>query len=568
MCLINLPAANQSTFFFFTYVPALSLLPLLALLILVMKRKLSPTPSDPEDQGFSAWDEPFKGSSLWEESSSIASSSNEVPLASEKGPSADWTRCANQGEPFKGSSSWRESSSITSQRFKGSSSWKESSSIACSSNEVLSATEEPWANETHPAKFPRRQSPSRRKRRKAIPKRMRHMTKNMTVWGDRWMSAVEPSTAGSQQGEIDPTGTYTVSTSPPPAYRKTPLPLSPVVMASSSSPTIRPLSSNFTPPEDPAPPSVSLGSPSLAEMLLFGSLDGVEPFDQLSDAIAGASSHIFDEGLSAFDFNAETSSSLSYNAHTAPPPFTSHLPDPISDSMALLNFHSHGPLAGLPSDANNSHITYPIHGTNAFSDWILPPTQQPSLPVNVAHFADGLNYNLALSFSYPSQNVSDFPTTAWASSNIQHHGGIGPSMSQLGGYSTLPMSTPPVYTGPYIPIPDRRSAVYQSSGSESPLAPYSRQSPQYYPHPSLSPLTTRTGSSGSLYSMDNHSPHSMPYSDFDYTYSSPHFTGSPSSSVYRGLEGYPSIIGNTSRTVPLPFYNAPPPRLDDSHWLM
>ncbi|KAJ7129149.1 hypothetical protein C8R44DRAFT_71415 [Mycena epipterygia] len=509
MFFITPPAVNQLTLPFTFVIPALSLTPLLALLILVMKRKRSPTPTDPEAQIS------FAGDTLFKETNSA----------------------------------------------------KESLSITTSENQ-------PSTNQIHAAKVPRTQSQPRKKRaRKAIPQRMLHMKKHMTVWGDRWLPSNQPSTAGSQQGEINPSGIYTVSRSPPPAYRTTSLPLSPVVMASnSSSPNLQPLSSDFKLVDDCIPPPLtSQTSPSFDEMFLFGDSFGLggggEIFGQLSKADPRLSYCTFEEDpLSAFNADAP-SFSLSHPSYNAPrdedvsffrPPssFTSPLPIAFSNSIPM-DFHSGTPFVNIPSSFNGSHAAYPVHGANSFSDWIPPPVEQHGLPLdNVAHFADDLTYNHSLAFSSPSQNPSNFSAAAWKGKarHTQYSGEVGQMIPLVAGYST-----PPMYTGhgsPYLAMSDGSySPVYQRSGSGSPVALYSGQSPQYYPHAPHSPLSTRATSSGSgasLYSMNNPSPHtrssnSMPFlseygDSFDYNYSSPHsavFTGSPSSvseSVYGGLE--------------------------------
>ncbi|KAJ7167740.1 hypothetical protein C8R46DRAFT_1034367 [Mycena filopes] len=407
-----------------------------------------------------------------------------------------------------------------------------------------------------------------RKRQKAIPDRMRHMRNN--VWGDRWMHAIPPSTAGSQQGELDASGNYTVSKSPPPAYRTTPLP-SPVGMTpNSSSPTPHHVSSNCKPNDDPAPLPVppQSPSPSFAEMFPLSDPFGDEIFEQFSKALdAEASSTPFEEGLSAFDLNAQSSYvQQSHNmtgiTSSFPPPTSS---DPLSNSMALLDLYSGGPLPVVSSNLNN---VYPYHGA---TDWLPPPPTQHGLPANnVVHYPDGFSY--PHSFSSPSHNVSDFPPAAWTPNGT----GTGHPIPLVGGYSTPPMYT--AHGSPYLGVPDGRySPIYQRAGSGSPLAFYPASSPPYYcaPHPPLSPLTTRTASSGSLASLfaidnNNNSPNSMEsmifsrvrgmssasdYGDLNYSGA---FTGSPGSgsSAY-GVEGtYPG--SSSSQTVPLPF-NPPPP---------
>ncbi|KAJ7462080.1 hypothetical protein FB451DRAFT_478773 [Mycena latifolia] len=284
MILISLPAANQATLLCTFVIPALSLVPLLALVILVMKRKrLPPTATDLEDQGS------FKKDALFE-----------------------------------------------------------------------GADEEPPT----PVKVLRSQSPPRKKlrARKAIPRRMQHMKNNMTVWGDRWLPAVQPSTAGSQQGEIDPSGMYTASRSPPPSYRTTPL--SPVVMPSGpSSPNPLPLSSDFKVVDDPAPPQPS--SPAFDKMFLFGDSFGLglaDSFAEFETADQGPAYSPFPEGPCGFDFTAEAPFSLSINTHPSynasagvpsfhsPSTFTPPHPDPFSNPLAPMEFHSGIPIANAPSN--------------------------------------------------------------------------------------------------------------------------------------------------------------------------------------------------------------------------
>ncbi|KAJ7018366.1 hypothetical protein C8F04DRAFT_391234 [Mycena alexandri] len=537
MCVINPPPFNQPTFLCTFVAPAFSLLPLLALLILAMKRKRPSTTSpDPESKGSSAWDA-CDGSTLG------------------KGKRRARSPSSGKGKGRARSPTWE---------------------------------------------VPAEESPPQRKRRKAIPQHMRHMRDNMTVWGARWMPATQPSTAGSQQGEIDASGNYTVSKSPPPAYRMTPS-ISPVVVtASSSSPTTHHLSSKFEtgdhgtplliPPRSP--------SPSLSEMFPFSDTFGEELFGQFSNALKAEPSSIpFTEDLSAFDFDAKSSFTFSNHlqpshnmtqitSSTHPSASFPQPSDPLTNSMALMDLYSGGPLPSVPSNFDNSRVAYPFHGA---SDWLPPPPTQHSLPVNnVAHYPDGL-YHSPLSFSSPPYNVSDFPTTAWTTSS--QRGETCHPISSVGGYSTAPMYT--AHGSPYLGVPDGHySPIYHRSGSGSPLALYPGPCPQYCPHPPLSPLSTRTASSGSLTSLfapiDNNSPNSiesmifsrargMSGSDYgDYNYSSPHsgvFTGSPSSvsSAHGGLEGsyprlegsYPRLEGSypnssTSQTVPLPF-NPPPP---------
>ncbi|KAJ7368917.1 hypothetical protein DFH08DRAFT_832650 [Mycena albidolilacea] len=400
----------------------------------------------------------------------------------------------------------------------------------------------------------------------------------MSVWGDRWMAAVQPSTAGSQQGEIQPNGTYTASRSPPRPYRKTtPLQLSPVVMESSSS---HHLSSDFASDfglfDDNStllPPTQGSHSQSFDDMFLFESpfcLDGGESFPDLSNAVAGPSSLAY----TALDFNAETRSCLSDAPH--PPTFSSvHLPSftPSPFSSAILDLFPESHLVSDPHPAP-APGTYPNHGT--FSDWMPPPAIPPI--DDVPRFMDELpTYNSPLSYSAPSQNAPEIVTAAW-SSNIHHQ-----TMPLVGGgYSTPPMSILPTYSGYHSPhsVPGNPPPFYHRSGSGSPLAVYSGQSPQYYPpsDPSLSPLVTRTASSGSvasLFPVDNYSPHTssemfsrtMPgleydYRDFEYSnhFSSPHsgaFTGSPNC-VSEGLEM--CYVGNGSRTstIPVPFRSTLP----------
>ncbi|KAJ7771018.1 hypothetical protein DFH07DRAFT_238817 [Mycena maculata] len=430
---------------------------------------------------------------------------------------------------------------------------------------------------------PRIQPPPR-KRRKAIPRRMLHMKNNMTVWGDRWLPAIQPSTAGSQQGEIDASGMYTISKSPPPAHRTTPLPLSPVVMTSSSaSPNPHPLSSDFKSGDDDAPPPFD--PPSLDGMFLFGGdtfgLSGGDSLAQLAGLDEGLSYCTFQENPPVFDFKAEVPSSLSHSTYNAspsiPPPsyFSTPCTGHFSDPMAAMDLS----LASFSSGLDNSQ--YPVPGAGSFSDWIPPLTAQSTLPLdNIAHFMDGLPCNSSLSYSSPSQNASDFPTAVWKTGGIQYPRGSNAAMPMVAGHSA-----PPMYTSlgsPYLAMAEGSySPVYHRTGSGSPMALYSGHPTQHYSHAgSLSPLVTRTTSSGSLasmYSMDNHSPISRrssesmmfsrpmsgysDYGDVDYNYSSPHsgiFTASPGSvsSIYGGgnESSYP-----VTRNIPLPFHNSPYP---------
>ncbi|KAJ7628094.1 hypothetical protein B0H17DRAFT_1218356 [Mycena rosella] len=444
------------------------------------------------------------------------------------------------------------------------------------------------------------QSPPRKKvrARKAIPRRMQHMKNNMTVWGDRWLPAIQPSTAGSQQGEIDPSGMYTASSSPPPSYRTTPL--SPVVV--SSSPNPNPLSSDFK--DDSAPPRPN--TPPFEKLFLFGDAFGSNFADSIGKFDNSDTDPAYDpypEGC-PFDFDAANARLVerAVEGFSFPP-----RPYPFPTPMAPIQFHSGIPTTNVPSDFINFHVTYPpVPGANTFSDWI-PPTAQPGLPLaNVALFPDGLPYNASLPYSSQSQNISTFPTV----SNVPYHDQVGCMMPMVAGYST-----PPMYTGhgsPYLAMSEGQySPVYHRSGSGSPTTMYSAgQLPQYYPPAPPSPFPTRTTSSGSIASMYNNSPHAMSgqllqyypgtplsplssnitlsgsvasmynnsphamsgsseYSDFDYPYSSPHssgFTSSPVSvsSSYSGLEGaYPGTASSASRTIPLPFHNPQP-----ASWLL
>ncbi|KAF8214146.1 hypothetical protein K438DRAFT_2009220 [Mycena galopus ATCC 62051] len=438
---------------------------------------------------------------------------------------------------------------------QGSTSHEGPRSIAGSSKKVPRGIKKEETS-TPSAKVPRKESRPRKKRQKAIPEHMKHMQNNMKIWGDRWLGAVQPSTAGSQQGEIQPNGTYTASRSPPPAYRKTPQPLSPVVMESSSSTSHR-LSSDFK-HSTPLPPSQE--SPTFDEMFLFESplcSDGGESFGALSKESSF-------QDCAAFNFNAETPSFLSEYPYPATIPSVYHpsfTSSPFSGSNAL---GSH-PESYLVSKCNAAP-THPSH--DSFSNWILPPAM---LPVNsVAHFMDGLPYTPPLSFSSPP-NAADFLATAW-SGNIQPCGAVHQSMPVVGSYSNSPL-----YNGydPVYSLPGNPSFLHHSS--DSPLSVYSGPSPQYI-SPSHLPLPTRTASSGSvasMFSMDNysHSPNSISpeifsrcsdYGDFDYNHS-PHsgaFTSSPNSvsSVSGGFDmSYANpMASNASRTIPLPFHHTPP----------
>ncbi|KAJ7859956.1 hypothetical protein B0H14DRAFT_588979 [Mycena olivaceomarginata] len=201
----------------------------------------------------------------------------------------------------------------------------------------------------------------------------------MSVWGDRWMAAVQPSTAGSQQGEIQPNGTYTASRSPPPAYKKTtPLQLSPVVMESSSSHHLSSdFASDFSLFDDDStllPPAQGSHSQSFDDMFFFESpfcLDGGESFPDLSNAVAGPSSQAY----TALDFNAETRSYLS-DAPSSSGLFIS----PSSIVHAITLFQRYAGLVPESDLVSNPHPapapgTYPNHGT--FSDLMPPPAIPP-----------------------------------------------------------------------------------------------------------------------------------------------------------------------------------------------
>ncbi|KAJ7506571.1 hypothetical protein B0H11DRAFT_235557 [Mycena galericulata] len=506
-------ASNQAILLCTSAVPAFSLLPLLALLILVMKRKRHPsTTDDPEDQG---------------------------------------------------------------------------------SSETESHTTMASAGEKTASNAPHRQAPPPKKQKKAIPRRMLHMKNNMTVWGDRWLPAIQPSTAGSQQGEIDPSGIYTASRSPPPAYRATPLPLSPVVMtSSSSSPNPHPLSSDFEFVDDfsAPPPSISHSSTSLDGIFLFGGGfgSGGGSLGQSSNSDDALSYCTFQENHRPFEFNPDASSSFSHTSHpsyNASPSiqssasFTSSFPNQFSNPMTSMDLHPESSFARISSGLDNSQ--YPVYGgAGSFSDWI-----PPAVPLhNVAHLMDGFPYPSSLdSFPSPSQSTSGFSAAVWKPNSSTHYGG---AMPMVAGHST-----PPMYTqqgSPYLAMTaGSYSPVYRRSGSGSPIALYSGQPSQYHPHtaplPPLAMRTTSSGSLASLSSMDGHSPHSSSsdqmkysqsmsgysdYGDVGYSYSSPQhsgvFTASPGSvsSMYRGNEG---AYTHTSRTVPLPFHNPPPP-CHNSNW--
>ncbi|KAJ6536740.1 hypothetical protein DFH09DRAFT_93049 [Mycena vulgaris] len=499
MVLISLPAANQPTLPCTFVVPALSLVPLLALVIFAMKRKRLPPTTDAEAQRSFEEDDPLF--------------------------------------VFEGA------------------------------DEVSQA---------RPAKVPRKQSPPRmiQRSRKAIPKRMKHMAPGMTIWGDRWLPSIAPSTTGSQQGEIDPSGAYTPSRSPPPSYRTTPLSLSPVVMeSSSSSPNPHTLSSDFKLVDNSPPPRPI--SPPFEGMFLFGDTFGsdfADSFGQFSTSDRDRSFSPFPDPC-AFDFSSEVTLPGDAHPNYSAPPFHPHLPSsftphPFSNPMAPIEFHSGLPIATVPS--NNPHAPYPLPGAK-FSDWIPPPTMQHGLPLApVAPFPNGLPYN-SVSYPTPSQNTSSFQAAAsWKPNDkVPYHGQFGHTMPMVAGHST-----PPMYTGhnsPYLGMPDGQSSpIYHRSSSGSPLTMYSRQPPQYHPH--APPI--RTASSGSVASLySHHSPHAMSramsgcsdYSDLEYGYSSgyssPHsavFTGSPgsASSAYGGHEGgYPGTTNSATRIIPLPFHN-------------
>ncbi|KAJ6515339.1 hypothetical protein C8R45DRAFT_206261 [Mycena sanguinolenta] len=392
---------------------------------------------------------------------------------------------------------------------------------------------------------------------------MRHMEGHMSVWGDRWLVAVQPSTNGSQQGEIDANGTYTVSRSPTSTNRRSPLLLSPVVLESSSSSTLHHLSSDFK--RSPSlPPTENLSS--LDDIFLFENplcLDGGELFGQ-SNAVAASSSRVF-------NFNAEPSSSSFLSDDSLPATISSVYPPSFSSSCLYnsaprMGLHPEGLVTNASTDP-----TYPTH--IPFPNWIGPP---PMLPLNhVTHFSDGLSYAPPPSVSFPSPNAADFLTTAWSAN--MHHGGPSQSIPVVGGYSNSSMSTSPMYNGyeSLRTMPGNPSLVSRRSVSGSPLSVYSPQDFSSYHHP-LSPLVTRTttssGSAASLYSMDNHSSHSISseiysrssdYGDLDYNRHSPgSFAGSPTSvsSAPGGLElPYANVRRDApirSRTTPLPLHNA------------
>ncbi|KAJ7098663.1 hypothetical protein B0H15DRAFT_586411 [Mycena belliarum] len=509
MFLISLPAAYQSTLLCTFVIPAFSLLPLLALLILAMKRKRpSPTTTDVEDQG------PFEQDAFVE-----------------------------------------------------------------------------GAHKELTNKAPRSQSPPRKKprARKAIPRHMLHMKKNMSVWGDRWLPAIQPSTAGYQQGEIDLSGMYTVSRSPPPSYRTTPphrttpLPLSPVVMSSdSSSPNPHSLSSDFkvVDPASPPPPAPSQFE-SGALFYADSSPEFADYFGQFEQANQGPACSPFPEG---FDFSAEAASSRPNNTHPASASVSSfqsssaldpHSPFPFSDPLAHIEFASESLFASAPSGFSDPNVAYPVPGANSYSDWIPPPTAQPCLPLD-GLFPDDITYDPPLPYSSPSQNITTFPTAAWKTNNGPYQGQVAHTMPSVAGYSNSQMYTRP--GSPYLSVADGQySPVYHRAGSGSPMAMYSGQTPPYYAP--LSPLSTRTTSSGSVASMcNNNSPHALSqhsmsscseYSDYYGYSSSPHsavLTGSPASaySSYGGYEGaYPTNTVAASRTIPLPFQHHSP-----TNWLL
>ncbi|KAF7335340.1 hypothetical protein MSAN_02344800 [Mycena sanguinolenta] len=467
------------------------------------RRRPSPTPSDPEDQGLRA----------------------------------------GHGEPGQQSASGKGIHSAT-----------------------VSVKEEPKATNEEPStqeNVPHTRSRARKKRRKAIPEHMRHMEGQMSVWGDRWLVAVQPSTAGSQQGEIDANGKYTALKSPPPAARRSPL-LSPVVMESSSSSTAHRLSSDFT------------HSSYLGPTENWSSLDATFPFENPlcfdGRELFGESNAVAASSSQAFSFNAEPFSLLSDNplpatiSSTYPPSFSS---SPLYNSATLMGLH--------PEDLISDASTDPIYPTHVlFPDWIAPP---PMLPVNgVTHFTDGLSYVSPPSVSSPSANAADFLTTAWSAN--MHHRGPSQSMPIAGGYSNSSMSASPMYNGyeSLHTLPGNPSLVSRRSVSGSPLSAYSVHSPRDLSsgYHSLSPLVTRpttsSASAASLYSMDNHSSHSISseifsrsseYGDLDYNHPSPRSltAGSPTSvsSAPGGLElPYANArrdVPIRSRTIPLPFHN-------------
>ncbi|KAJ7265482.1 hypothetical protein B0H12DRAFT_200389 [Mycena haematopus] len=366
----------------------------------------------------------------------------------------------------------------------------------------------------------------------------------MRVWGDRWLVAVQPSTAGSQQGEIHANGTYIVSRSAPSAYKRSPSPLSPVMMESLSSSTFHHLSSDF---KHSTPPPSSQGLSSLEEMFLLENplcSDGGESFRESSRAAAASSSQDY-----AFNFNAE------------PPSFLLGDPIPATISSAYHPFFSSSPFSNSTALSPEGHVVsdadaapiYPSDGP--FSDWIA---STGLLPVNdVAHSVDEVPYTPPFSVSSPFQNAADFLTTSW-SGNIRHRS-ASQSIPVIGGYSNSPMSISPMYNGydsPHTMLGN--PLLYRRSVSGPPLSPSVTR-------------TTLSGSVASLYSID--SPLSMSsemfsrssdYGDLDYNHSSPHsgcFTGSPDSvsSASGGLEmSYASVRRNVaSRTIPLPYPNTP-----------
>ncbi|KAJ6610381.1 hypothetical protein B0H10DRAFT_1953875 [Mycena sp. CBHHK59/15] len=447
--------------------------------------------------------------------------------------------------------------------------------------------------------------PTTRRPPKAIPRRMQHMKKHMSVWGARWLTAIEPSTTGSEQGELDPSGMYTASISPLPLSRSAPLPLSPVIMtSSSSSPNSHPLSSEFravNDPNSPALPFVSHDSPSFDGIYAFDDiLNGGDSFTHFPRTDKGPSYRPHAEGQNGFDLNTELflshpsqSHSITSNApsrdasiltfHSSFTPLRAHTNAP-SNNLIPLDFV---PQQHAPSDFNtlSSYNAAALDNTS-FSDW-LPPTMQHSLPLdNVAHFLDDFQstpFDPTFAFVSPSQSSRGFPTAAnsWRSPS-NHNEQFGQTMPMIASYSTSP-----IYTGPSSPHLAFAGGSYSPtyrSGSGSPLASYSGHP---YPRAPISPLPTRTGSSGSgasLHSLDNRATqmyaHPMisramlggsEYSD-DYrsNYPSPHsavYTNSPSSisSAYGPLDGpsgYP--VSNTSRTIPLPFHTSQAP--DNSAW--
>ncbi|KAK7062253.1 hypothetical protein R3P38DRAFT_3251580 [Favolaschia claudopus] len=451
MVLINLKILNQLESFPGVCIPALCSLPGLALLILVMKRwRASPSPrTDPEEQRQIAFDGHDEGD------------------ASEKGSRAPSTKGVAQ-DKGKG-----KAERIT-------------------RNNIV------------------KQAPSRSKRRKAkaIPKDMKHMKKYLSIWGNRWLPALPPSTAGSQQGELHADGAYVVVTgSPPPAYRD----LSPVVVEAMPSSAANTLSSDSSFLHSfPSPASQDV---ALHETCLFGG--STSSFAAPSHAEATSPSHIYP----AEPFPCSSS------------PYTTH-----SHSLTPSFFAGTSVSADYTTTSSGTYMLYPqgYHGIPA--PGVLPVNNVPSV--------SGFTVQSMAAVERPSTSVMATPmyTAGYTSPHI------GPGMSSPGYYASVAGSPLALYAGqPFRFLPPTLSPLTHTSPASFSMDDYSPQSDVF-----------GSNASGWEYSSELDRIRSSPISG--------HFLTSPTSVPSAGMPVYGARSSYTSHA--LPFYTPSPYNESHDPWTM